>query len=122
MSESENKSSRFDTLAWLAVITLVGFIAWFVFSSFVPVHVINQQPPCINNLHQLDGAKQEWALERGQTNGIVCREDDIKPYVKLDANGNLPKCPQGGIYTIGKFGEPVTCSLGTTVSPAHVLP
>jgi len=51
----------------------------------------------------------------------MATENDIKPYVKWDSNGNLPKCPQEGIYTIGKVGEPVTCSLGKTNS-AHVLP
>jgi hypothetical protein len=77
---------------------------------------------CINNLRQFDAAKREWALENGKTNGVACTEDDIKPYVKLDAEGNLPKCPQGGIHTIGKVGEPPSCSLGTNVTPAHVIP
>ena len=26
--------------------------------------------------------------------------------------GNLPKCPQGGIYTIGKVGEPTNLLAG----------
>ncbi len=63
-------------------------------------------------------------------NGVITL-DDIKPYlvpygepngyIKLDANGNLPKCPAGGIYSIGKIGESPTCLLGATVSPSHVL-
>jgi hypothetical protein len=44
--------------------------------------------------------------------------DDIAPYFP---NG-IPKCPAGGTYTIGKVGEPPTCSLGTNVTPAHVFP
>ncbi|HXR04250.1 MAG TPA: hypothetical protein VN836_06035 [Verrucomicrobiae bacterium] len=77
---------------------------------------------CINNLRQIDAAKNEWAVENKKTNGTAVTESDIKPYIKLDTNGNLPKCPSGGTYTIGKIGEPPTCSLGTTVSPPHVLP
>jgi hypothetical protein len=61
-------------------------------------------------------------LENGKTNGVVITENDIKPYIKLDSNGNLPKCPAGGKYTIGRIGDKPTCSLGTTVTPAHVLP
>jgi hypothetical protein len=60
-------------------------------------------------------------LVNGKTNGVVT-ENDIKIYIKLDAKGNLPKCPSGGTYTIGKIGDKPTCSLGTTVTPAHVLP
>jgi len=75
---------------------------------------------CINNLRQIDGAIQQWALEFGKSNGVVCTESDIKPYIKL-YDGNLPICPTGGKYTIGKVGEPPTCSLGKT-NPGHVLP
>jgi hypothetical protein len=70
----------------------------------------------INNLRQVDVAKNQWALE---SNDVVTI-NDIRPYIELDAKGNLPKCPSGGIYTIGKIGEPRTCSLGTNVIPAHV--
>jgi hypothetical protein len=42
MAESGNKSSEFNTPAWLAVITLIGFITWFVFSNFVPARAPSQ--------------------------------------------------------------------------------
>jgi hypothetical protein len=76
-----------------------------------------QRNTCINNLRQIDAAKNEWALEKNKKNGSDCTEADIKPYIKLDANRNLPKCPAGGTYTIGKVGEKPTCSI-----PGHVLP
>lgn len=85
-------------------------------------HRVYNGSPCISNLRQIDAAKQQWALENGKTNGEVCTETDLTPYIRVDAFGHIPKCPQGGIYTIGKIGEPPTCSLGTTVTPAHVLP
>jgi len=72
---------------------------------------------CINNLRQIDGAKNEFALEKGKKNGDPVTEADIKPYLKLDANGNIPKCPGGGKYTIGKVGESPTCSIA-----GHALP
>jgi hypothetical protein len=72
---------------------------------------------CINNLRQIDAAKQQWALENRKTSSDVVTEDNIKRYIKLDANGNLPKCPDGGKYTIGKVGEKPTCSIS-----GHELP
>jgi hypothetical protein len=77
----------------------------------------SQRNACINNLRQIDGAKNEFALEKGKANGTPVTEDDIKPYLKLDASGNIPKCPAGGKYTIGKVGELPTCSI-----PGHALP
>jgi len=78
---------------------------------------ISQRNACINNLRQLDAAKNQFALEKGKTNGDTVTEADIKPYIKLDAAGNLPKCPAGGKYTIGKVGENPACSI-----PDHLLP
>ncbi|HSY74405.1 MAG TPA: hypothetical protein VK810_02955 [Dongiaceae bacterium] len=72
---------------------------------------------CINNLRQIDAAKQQWALENNKTATDVPTAQDIAPYIKLDANGNIPGCPSGGTYTIGAVGVPPTCSI-----PGHVLP
>ncbi len=72
---------------------------------------------CINNLRQIDAAKQQWALENNKTADAIPTEQDIAPYIKLDANGNIPRCPSGGTYTIGAVGTPPTCSI-----PGHVLP
>ena len=120
MSESGYKSSQFGPLVWVAALVFFGLL---VLAIVIP-NVVKQPRnvrPCIINLRELDSAKQQWALENGKTNGVVCTENDVKQFVKLDSKWNLPKCPQGGKYSIGKVGEPVTCSLGKT-NPAHVLP
>jgi outer membrane lipoprotein-sorting protein len=74
----------------------------------------SQRNACINNLRQIDAAKNEWALEKGKANGTLVTEADITPYIM---GGVLPKCPAGGTYTIGKVGEKPTCSI-----PGHELP
>jgi hypothetical protein len=48
--------------------------------------------------------------------------DDLTPYIKLNKDGKIPSCPQGGIYHISKVGETPTCSLSNNIIPAHVLP
>ena len=78
---------------------------------------IAERNQCINNLRQIDAAKNQWALENNKTVGAVPTAQDIAPYIKLDANGNIPGCPSGGAYTIGAVGIPPTCSI-----PGHVLP
>jgi septal ring factor EnvC (AmiA/AmiB activator) len=72
---------------------------------------------CINNLRQIDAAKQQWALEKSKTADAVPTMQDIAPYIKLDANGNIPGCPSGGTYTLNAVGELPSCSI-----PGHVLP
>jgi general secretion pathway protein G len=122
MGEFEKESSEWDSLVWIVIIALVGVFVFIALPSFIKARSTSSQNACINNLRQIEAAKNEWALENSKTNGVVATENDIKPYIKLDSKGNIPKCPQGGTYTIGKVGENPTCSLGTTVAPAHVLP
>jgi hypothetical protein len=68
---------------------------------------------CINNLRQIDGAKEQWALEHNKKKGAAVTEADIAEYIK---GNRLPVCPQGGHYTLGKTGEIPTCSI-----PGHSL-
>jgi hypothetical protein len=122
------KKPAFGRREIIVLVCIIGFVAWVLIpnligSKRVPTvsNPVLDAHRCINNLREIQYAKQEWALEKGKTNGVVCTEDDIKPCINLDSKGNLPKCPSGGIYTIGKVGEPPTCSLGKT-KPGHVLP
>jgi hypothetical protein len=69
---------------------------------------------CINNLRQIDAAKQQWALEKNKTADAVPTEQDLAPYLKDNA---LPVCPSGGTYTLNAVGELPQCSV-----PGHVLP
>ena len=68
---------------------------------------------CINNLRQIDGAKQQWALENRKTITDVPTEKDVAPYLK----NAFPKCPAGGNYTLGAAGVAPICSIA-----GHALP
>jgi hypothetical protein len=124
MGGSEKKSGRsFSWSEGVVLIVVIGLFAAIAMPNFIREPVTSPANACINNLRQLDGAKQQWALENGKTNGdIVVTEADIKPCLGRDPNRNFPHCPSGGKYTIGKLNEPPTCSLGTNVYPPHVLP
>ena len=67
-----------------------------------------QQLTCINNLRQIDGAMQQWALENKRAQGSPVGSADILPYLRGNA---LPACPAGGAYTIVSVGVPPICNL-----------
>jgi hypothetical protein len=69
---------------------------------------------CINNLRQIDAAKNQWALEKQKNAGDLPTVQDLAPYLR---DGVLPVCPDGGTYTLNGAGLPPTCSI-----PGHVLP
>ena len=73
-----------------------------------------EQNACINNLRQIDAAKQQWALEKNKADTAVPTAQDLLPYLK---NGIFPVCPASGTYFINAIGELPACSI-----PGHVLP
>jgi len=72
---------------------------------------------CINNLRQIDAAKQQWALENNKTATATPEAKDIAAYLGTAQNPGFPKCPAGGKYTIGAVNVAPTCSI-----PGHALP
>jgi hypothetical protein len=69
---------------------------------------------CINNLRQIDGAKQQWALDKGKPAGALLTAADLAPYMQ---SNTVPTCPAGGVYTLNQVGLSPLCS-----APGHVLP
>lgn len=61
---------------------------------------------CINNLRQIDGSTQQWAIENHKDMNAVPTWNDILPYMK-----SPPKCPSGGTYTLGSVSRMPTCSI-----------
>ena len=75
---------------------------------------IAQGNACNNNLRQLDGAKQQWALENKK------QETDMPTTEQLKAllyRHEFPVCPAGGMYRINPVNKDPTCSI-----PDHCLP
>jgi len=68
---------------------------------------------CINHLRELDGAKQQWALEKNKNVDAVPTEKDLLPYLK---GGVFPVCPDGGTYVINSVEALPTCTVA-----GHVL-
>jgi len=124
MTEPAKKSSKIDfvigSVAGIVIAFLVVAIVLPIFFKFRCTTSVNA---CINNLRQIDGAANQFALEHKLTNGSPINfPNDLTPYIKLISAGRILGCPQGGVYNLSKIGGCPTCSLGTTVIPAHVLP
>jgi hypothetical protein len=80
----------------------------------LPPEQLQQAVGCINNLRQIDIAKQMWATDNQKPRGTLLTAADLAPY--LGPKG-LPACPAGGVYTLNPVGIPPICNI-----PGHVLP
>jgi DNA repair exonuclease SbcCD ATPase subunit len=68
---------------------------------------------CINNLRQIDAAKQQWAQANGRPPDAIPGPAEISAYLP---NRGMPVCPGGGGYSINAVNVKPACSV-----PGHVL-
>ena len=122
MKIKTNRKSGFTLVEIMIVVAIIGLLAAIAIPNFVKARTTSQANACINNLRQMDGAAQEWALENKQQSGASVGTTDITPYIKLDSTGNLPACPGGGSYAASwTVSTHPSCSL-SSATPAHALP
>jgi len=108
------------------IIALVGavavvLLAALVLPAFVRARNTSASNACVNNLRQIAGAKEQWAIENHKATNDVVSWDDIKPYLSHE---QVPQCPDGGDYILGRVGEPPKCSLAPALvgGKSHEVP
>jgi len=104
---------------FVLVLVVVLLLASIAIPNFIRARTRPSLSLCILNLKQIEGAKEQWALENKLTRGTPTGEGALNDYLK---NSVLPQCPAGGAYTLGAVGTPPTCSMGKTLGAGHVMP
>jgi prepilin-type N-terminal cleavage/methylation domain-containing protein len=102
-----NRKSGFTLVEIMIVVAIIGLLAAIAIPNFVKARATAQRNACINNLRQIDGAKEQRALEARLTAGATPTDAEINEYLKGNAT---PLCPGGGTYTYGAVGTNPTCS------------
>jgi hypothetical protein len=91
----------------------LGIISAIAIPNFVKARQTAQKNACINNLRQIDGAKQQWALENKKSESDTPSREDLMPFFP---NKQFPVCPSGGTYTINRLASRPECT-----QPGHQL-
>ncbi|HXJ71716.1 MAG TPA: hypothetical protein VNM37_02645, partial [Candidatus Dormibacteraeota bacterium] len=91
----------------LVVLGIVALLAAIVLPNFVKARATSQANAIVNNLRQIDAAKNQWAMEKGKPADAVPTTDDLKPYIK---NG-FPQSLAGEKYIVGAVSEPVAADV-----------
>jgi hypothetical protein len=94
-------------LLTVAAVVPIGMISAIAIPNFVKARQTAQKNACINNLRQIDGAIQQWALENKKSDTDKVTRADLKPFLH---NHQFPVCPAGGTYTINRVSDRPECS------------
>lgn len=130
MKIKTNNKAGFTLVEIMIVVAIIGLLAAIAIPNFVKARTTAQMNACLNNLRQIDGAKQQWALETKQGSAATPTQADLEPYLgRSGAPGSATTtivCPAGGTgatfassYTINSVDTPPVCQV---VPATHALP
>jgi prepilin-type N-terminal cleavage/methylation domain-containing protein len=122
MQIKRNRTQGFTLVEIMIVVAIIGLLAAIAIPNFVRARTTSQTNACVNNLRQIDGAVQQWALENKKqaTDAVVL--GNLSAYLGRGTAGAVIntdiKCPAGGVYAVTDVQTKPTCNIAGN----HVLP
>ena len=118
----------FTLVEIMIVVAIIGLLAAIAIPNFLRARSTSQMNACINNLRQIDSAKQQWALEYGKTSTASPSSTALMPFLGRGSGGSVQSvvCPLAGpggtfaqSYTIGNMSTTPLCIIGGVGGSAY---
>src|SRR2546422_8477578 len=119
MKVRSSREAGFTLVEIMIVVAIIGLLCAIAMPNFVKARTTTQRNSCINNLRQIDGAIQQWALEYKKDPTAMVTEADVTPYLKSSV-----VCAAGGTtfansYTVTDVQTKPLCQ---RVPASHIWP
>jgi len=120
---ARNAPERYGGAGFAKAGMVMGYVSIFLtlflmiaVPNYIKAHTPRSASACVNNLRQIDAAKEQWALENHKKPGDPVVDEEVDAYLRGSAR---PVCPASGVYTYNPVGVKPTCSRGAEFS--HTL-
>jgi len=106
---SAHRRDGFTLIEILIVVAIMGLILGVALPAFMKSRNQARKQVCIENISQIESAKQQWGAETNHKEGDAVSDGDIfgdNSYIK-----KKPNCPGGGTYDLKVVGVITTCTI-----------
>ena len=103
----------FTLVEIMIVVAIIGLLAAIAIPNFIKARSTSQKNACIDNLRQIDSAKQQWAIEMKKTSTDTPAAGDIDAYIK--GGYASISCPASGTLAINSMATDPTCDVALHV-------
>lgn len=100
------KNRGFTLVEIMIVVLIIGILLAIAVPSWLKVRETTNQTACDDDRRQIAQAKVFWIQDQAKAATDVPTSADLLPYMKT-----FPKCPGGGVITIGDGNTEVKCSI-----------
>jgi competence protein ComGC len=107
----------FTLVEIMIVCMIIGIISLIAVPNFLSARTNSQRNSCIANLHTIEAAKEQWAMDKTKGTTDTPSTDDLLGSTTDGYIKHFPTCPGGGTYTMGNMITRPKCSVA-----GHVLP
>ncbi len=122
MKTGPSNRAGFTLIEIMIVMATIGMLASIAIPSYVRARGNGQRSACINNLRQIDGAVQEWALEYKRPPNATVGVADVRPYLKSEAICQAGGTTMANSYSLTTPADAPTCiTAGGGAANLHVM-